>query len=68
MKANIGGIDRFLRVVIGIGALSLVFILDGSLKWLGLVGLVPLLTGLLGFCPLYAILGISSCPLKRSAA
>ena len=68
MKTNVCGIDRFLRIVIGIGLVSLVFVLEGSLKWLGLVGLVPLLTGVFGFCPLYAILGISSCPLKSRAA
>jgi len=68
MKTNVGGIDRFLRIVIGVGVISLVFILEGSLKWLGLVGLVPLLTGLFGYCPVYALLGISSCPLKSRAA
>jgi hypothetical protein len=61
MKANVGGIDRILRVVIGVGLLSLLFLLEGSARWFGLIGIVPLGTGLIGYCPLYSILGISSC-------
>ena len=66
MKTNVGSIDRILRVLIGLALLSLFFILDGSAKWWGLVGLVPLLTAAAGNCPLYSILGISSCPLTGS--
>jgi hypothetical protein len=61
MKANVGGIDRAVRVVIGFGLLSLLFALEGSARWLGLVGIVPLGTALIGYCPLYSILGISTC-------
>jgi len=64
MKANVGGIDRALRIVVGLGLLSLVFLLEGSNRWFGLIGLVPLLTGLVSFCPLYPLLGISTCPRK----
>lgn len=63
MKKNEGKIDRLLRVIVGIGALSLVFVGPQSL-W-GLVGIVPLVTGLAGTCPLYSILGLSTCPLKE---
>lgn len=68
MKANVGGIDRVLRIVAGAVLLALVFVLDGSARWWGLVGLVPLITGFAGYCPLYALLGINSCPLERKPA
>jgi len=61
---NEGSIDRAVRIVLGLVLLSLVFV--GPKTWLGLLGLVPLLTGALGSCPLYSLLGISSCPLKTS--
>jgi hypothetical protein len=61
MKANVGGLDRVLRVVIGVGLLSLLFVLEGSARWVGLVGIVPLGTALIGYCPLYSILGIRTC-------
>lgn len=65
MKANVGGIDRVLRIVVGLALLSLFFVLDGSARYWGLVGIVPLLTGFLRFCPVYPLLGISTCPLQR---
>ena len=68
MKANVGGIDKVLRMVAGTVLLALVFVLDGSARWWGLVGLVPLLTGFVGYCPLYALLGINTCPLERKHA
>lgn len=67
MKTNVGAADRILRIVIGLGLISLLFVLDGGARWLGLIGLVPLLTAGLGYCPLYALFGISSCPLKRAS-
>jgi len=66
MKANVGGVDRILRIVVGVGVLSLFFILEGNARYWGLVGLVPLLTGAINFCPLYTILGISTCPVKSA--
>lgn len=65
MKANVGGIDRVLRIVVGLALLSLLFVLDGNARYWGLVGIVPLLTGFLRFCPMYSLLGISTCPLQR---
>ncbi len=62
MKPNEGTIDRVLRVVAGLGVLSLAFV-GPQTPW-GYVGLVPLATGLIGFCPLYAMLGINTCPVK----
>lgn len=63
MMTNEGKIDRTLRVLVGLALLSLVFIGPESL-W-GLVGLVPLLTGLVGFCPLYRVLGLNTCPVNN---
>lgn len=55
-------IDRAIRIVIGLALLSLVFI--GPKTLIGLVGIVPLATGLLGSCPLYTLLGLSTCPAR----
>ncbi|MBY4895190.1 DUF2892 domain-containing protein [Rhodobacteraceae bacterium N5(2021)] len=63
MSKNEGTIDRVLRVVLGLVLLSLVFV--GPQSWWGLIGLVPLVTGLMGSCPVYSILGISTCPMKN---
>ena len=62
MKTNEGKVDRIFRIILGLGLLSLVFIGPQTL-W-GLVGLVQLLTGLMGFCPLYRVFGFATCPLK----
>lgn len=61
MKHNVGGIDKVLRVVVGLGLLSLLFVAEGSTRWFGLIGLVPLGTALLGYCPLYTLLGLNTC-------
>lgn len=61
MKANVGGIDKILRIVVGLGLLSLLFVLDDNARWWGLIGLGPLATGLFNFCPLYTLVGISTC-------
>jgi hypothetical protein len=60
MKANVGGVDKILRIVVGLGLLSLILILEGNARWWGLVGLLPLLTGLINFCPLYTFLGLNT--------
>ena len=62
MNTNVGSIDRVIRVVLGLGILSAVFWLQGSMRWLGLIGLVLLLTSIFSFCPLYTVLGIRTCP------
>ena len=63
MKTNIGKVERIIRVVAGLVILSLTFIGPQSL-W-GLLGIVPLATGLAGWCPPYAMLGISTCKVKE---
>lgn len=67
MKANVGGIDRVLRIIAGLAVLSLFFVLEGNARYWGLVGIVPLLTGFFRFCPVYPLLGINTCPLQRGA-
>lgn len=57
-------IDRALRVVLGLGLLSIVFV--GPQTMWGLVGIVPLATGLLGSCPIYTVFGIGTCSLKKT--
>lgn len=66
MKANVGSLDRALRVVIGLALLALFVFAEAPLRWWGLIGVVPLLTAALGFCPLYALLGVSTCPRAAS--
>lgn len=64
---NVGTIDRVLRIVVGLGLLAAFFLTPAtsSLHYLYLIGIVPLLTAVIGSCPLYSILGISSCAIKR---
>ena len=58
-------VERVIRVVIGIVLLSLIFV--GPKTMWGLLGIIPLATGLLGSCPLYTLFGISTCPRKTSS-
>jgi hypothetical protein len=65
MNANVGGIDRMLRIVVGIVLFSLFFVLEGNVRYLGLIGLVMLATGIFRFCPAYTLLGVNTCPMKK---
>lgn len=66
-KTNEGTLDRIVRVVVGIAVLALIFVYpDAAWRWWALIGLVPLITGLVGTCPIYSIFGISTCPMKKS--
>lgn len=62
MKTNVGGIDRIIRIVIG---LALIGAGLATRSWWGAIGLVPLGTAALGWCPIYLPFGITSCPAKR---
>ncbi len=62
MKFNVGGVDRLLRIVIGLALITLAA--TGTVGGWGWLGLVPLLTGLFRLCPLYSMLGINTCPVK----
>ena len=66
MKANVGGIDRILRIVAGIVLIALAA--TGTVGAWGWIGVVPLLTGLFRTCPLYSLLGFNTCPLKGRGA
>ncbi len=63
MEKNEGTVDRAIRVIVGLVLLSLVFV--GPQSMLGLIGIIPLVTGLVGFCPLYKVVGLNTCPLDK---
>jgi len=62
MKTNIGSIDRVIRIIVGIGILGAGYYYK---SWWGLVGIVPLLTAFVGFCPAYLPFGLSTCGVKN---
>lgn len=62
MKTNEGGIDRMVRIVAGLVLLGLMAM--GTIGWWGWLGVVLLATGLIGWCPAYALLGTNTCPMK----
>jgi hypothetical protein len=62
-KTNEGTIDRTLRVIAGLSLISLVFV--GPQTPFGWIGVVPLVTGLVGWCPVYTLLGLNTCPMKK---
>lgn len=64
MKSNEGTIDRVLRVLAGAGILSLAFI-GPQTPW-AYLGAIPLITGLVGWCPVYALFGLNTCGMKRT--
>lgn len=63
MKTNVGGLDRFLRVIVGV-ALIVSALMGYFTPW-GWIGVVPLATALVGWCPAYVPFGINSCPLSK---
>ncbi|MFM2112406.1 MAG: hypothetical protein RLZZ271_1066 [Pseudomonadota bacterium] len=63
MKANVGGIDRILRIVVGLVLIALA--VTGTVGVWGYIGIVPILTGFFRFCPAYMPFGISSCSTKQ---
>ena len=64
MPRNEGTLDRGLRVLLGLALLAIVFV-GPQTPW-GWIGLVPLLTGLVGYCPLYSLMGLRTCPVRSS--
>jgi hypothetical protein len=66
LKKNVGTVDRALRILLGLGLLAGFFLNSGgAYSWLYLIGIIPLVTGLISSCPLYSIFGMSTCPLDR---
>jgi sulfite exporter TauE/SafE len=68
MTANVGMIDRVLRIIIGV--LLIAFALrvgfpETSWNWIGWIGVVPILTAIFSYCPAYSVVGLSTCPLTR---
>ncbi|PTQ74512.1 YgaP family membrane protein [Celeribacter persicus] len=62
LKKNVGSLDRILRIVIGLALIIGFFVnTEASLRWLYLIGIIPLVTGLMSSCPLYSIFGINTC-------
>jgi hypothetical protein len=64
-KHNVGTIDRVIRVAVGLGLIAMVFV--GPKTPFGWLGIIPLLTATLRTCPLYSVLGDSTCPAKTAA-
>ena len=63
---NVGKIDRLIRIVVGIALLAgFVLNADASYRWLYLIGIVPLATALINYCPLYSIFGLNTCKVKN---
>ena len=66
-NSNVGGLDRALRIIAGVVLIALFFVYpDASWRYFALIGIVPLATGLFGTCPLYSIIGLSTCPVKKA--
>ena len=67
MTNNVGSADRAFRVVLGLALLAFAFFgTSYSYSWIGYIGVVPLLTAALGTCPVYSLLGMTTCPVKRA--
>lgn len=63
MKTNVGGIDRILRIAVGVILIALT--LMGTIGVWGWLGIIPLATGIFRSCPLYSLLGMSTCPMDK---
>jgi hypothetical protein len=67
MSTNVGSIDRVIRIIVGLALLwYALFAAPTGYNWVGWIGVIPIVTALVGVCPLYSILGISTCPVKRA--
>lgn len=65
MPKNMGETDRTLRLIAGIILLSLALLVTSEWRWLGLIGLIPFVSGAMGICPLYTIVGIDTCEKEK---
>ena len=62
MKANVGGIDKVVRILVGIALIAWALLGGPAWAW---IGVLPLGTGLVNWCPAYSLLGMNTCPLKK---
>ncbi len=62
MKVNVGSADKVIRIVAGVAVIGWGVYAQ---NWLGAIGIIPLATAAMGWCPLYTILGIKTCPMKK---
>ncbi|WBE25819.1 YgaP family membrane protein [Denitrificimonas caeni] len=63
MKSNMGSIDRALRIIVGLVLVGLA--LTSTVGWWGWLGIIPIVTGVLGNCPLYSVIGVNTCGTKQ---
>lgn len=61
MNTNIGGLDRALRVIVGVALIAFALVSTMPFAWVGWIGVVPLATAMLGWCPAYSMIGVSTC-------
>ena len=69
MTSNVGKIDRVVRIAVGLLLIAYAIPIGfapSDWNWVGWIGVVPLFTGIVGVCPLYSLLGLSTCPLRRA--
>lgn len=64
MKKNVGTVDRGIRIIVGLALLSFIMFFRSEYRWFGLIGFFPLITGVIGFCPVYARLDMNTCKRK----
>ncbi len=62
MKTNVGGIDKILRIVVGIALVAWAILGGPVWAW---IGVLPIITGVMGWCPAYTMIGLNTCPLKK---
>ena len=67
MNRNVGSVDRAVRVLIGLGLLAFALYSGYQYAWIGYIGIVPILTAVFSSCPLYSVLGLSTCAVKRAS-
>lgn len=66
MTQNVGGIDRILRILVGLAAIAFAVISSHELAVWGWIGVVPLITGVIGWCPAYLPFGLKTCKVKQA--
>ena len=64
MQQNVGSIEKIARVILGLGLLSLIFLLEGNIRWVGLAGIILIVTAAIGWCPISSVFGINTCKSK----